>query len=103
MVAIDCWYQEGMCRRSAVQGIAFPVVYGHTAGQQILYSQGLREDELVGIYCTYAYTPLHQTTVILIYCYFDVIIIVQIMALSIKAQTEVPGSSQGITDWLKCV
>ena len=49
MVAIDCWYQEGMCRRS-VQGLAFPVVYGHTAGQQILYPQGLREDELVGIY-----------------------------------------------------
>ena len=49
VVAIDCWYQEGMCRRS-VQGLAFPVVYGHTAGQQILYPQGLREDELVGIY-----------------------------------------------------
>lgn len=49
VVAIDCWYVQGMCRRS-VQGTAFPVVYGHTAGQQILYSQGLREDELVGIY-----------------------------------------------------
>ena len=56
VVAIDCWYQEGMCRRS-VQGLAFPVVYGHTAGQQILYPQGLREDELVGIYI---YAPLHQ-------------------------------------------
>ena len=48
MVAIDCWYPQGTCRRS-VQGAAFPMVYGHTAGQQILYSQGLREDELVGI------------------------------------------------------
>ena len=55
VVAIDCWYQEGMCRQSA-QGIAFPVVYGHTAGQQILYSQGLREDELVGMR-TYICSP----------------------------------------------
>ena len=47
MVAIDCWNQEGMCRRS-MQETAFPVVYAHTAGHQMLYSQGLREDELVG-------------------------------------------------------
>ena len=67
VVAIDCWYQEGMCRRS-VQGLAFPVVYGHTAGQQILYPQGLREDELVGIYIYIYIYICSPTSISIIIC-----------------------------------
>ena len=57
VVAVDCWYLQGMCRKSS-QGSVFPVIIGHTAGQEMFYLQGLREDELVGVLHCVGFEPV---------------------------------------------